>query len=164
MDTTTPTPRPATIVAVTSAEGGPEAVLERATKLARDAGSTVILWARDASGSFLESPLPTEWSGDGEQEQFGDRLAPKDLVAAGREPLARQVDALRGAGIDAWAWLPDKANAEQLSAYAADQGAQLVLVSSADDDLIGDLRDAAERGSDRAREGTAGPRVEAVPG
>lgn len=164
MDTTTPTPRPATIVAVTSAEGRHGAVRQRAAQLAKDAGSTVILWARDASGSVLESPLPTEWSGDGEEEQFGDRLGPRDLVAAGRQPLARQVDELRSAGVDAWAWLPDKANAEQLAAYAADQGAQLVLVSSADDDLIGDLRDAAERGSDRAREGTLGPRVEAVPG
>lgn len=163
MDASTPTPRPATIVAVTSAEGRHGAVRQRAAQLAKDAGSTVILWARDAAGSVLESPLPTGWSGDGEQEQFGDRLGPRDLVAAGREPLARQVDELWSAGVDAWAWLPDKASAEQLASYAAEQGAQLVLVSSADDDLLGDLRDAAERGSDRAREGTAGPRVEAVP-
>jgi hypothetical protein len=163
MDTTSPTPRPGTIVAVTSLEDH-EAVRKRAAALARDAGSTVILWARDADVSPLESPLPTDWSGDGEEDQFGDRLDPGDLEVAGREALGRQVAELREAGIDAWAWLPDKADAEHLAEYATDQGASLVLVSVADDDLIADLRDAADRGTDRDREGTIGPRVEAVPG
>ena len=161
--TTTPTPRPATIIAVTSADDGHLAVRQRAIALARDAGSTVILWARDADLSPLESPLPTGWSGDGEEEQFGDRLGPSDLEAAGRAPLARQVAELRDAGIDAWGWLPDTADAAHLAEYAADQGAQLVLISTADDDLIADLRDAADHGPDREREGTSGPRVEAVP-
>jgi hypothetical protein len=98
--------------------------------------------------SPLESPLPTDWSGEGEQEQFGDRLAPNDLVAAGREPLAQQVEELRGRGVDAWAWLPDPADAEHLAAYAADQGASLVLVSAADADLIADLRDVSAREGD----------------
>jgi hypothetical protein len=160
---TTPTPRPATIIAVTSQDDGHAAVRRRAAALARDAGSTVILWARDADVSPLESPLPTDWSGDGEEEQFGDRLDPKDLEAAGRESLGRQVGELRQEGVDAWAWLPDKADADNLASYAVDQHADLVLVSAADDDLIGDLRDAAERGSDRDREGTSLPRIEAVP-
>ena len=163
MDTTTPLPRPATIIAVTSAEDLHSAVRKRAIDLARAAGSTVILWARDADVSPLESPLPTGWSGDGEEEQFGDRLAPTDLEMAGRAPLARQVSELRDAGVDAWGWLPETADAEHLAGYAVDQQASLVLVSVADDDLIGDLRDAAERGGDREREGTTGPRVEAVP-
>ncbi|MBA2721178.1 MAG: hypothetical protein H0U52_18340 [Chloroflexi bacterium] len=159
----TPTPRPATIIAVTSEEGRHAAVRKRAADLAGDAGSTVILWARDADGGLLASPLPTQWSGDGEEEQFGDRLAPNELEAAGRAPLARQVSELREAGVDAWGWLPETADATHLAEYAADQGASLVLVSAADDDLIGDLRDAAERGGDRDREATSGPRVEAVP-
>jgi hypothetical protein len=163
MDTTTPTPRPSTIVAVTSAAGRHDAVRARAASLARDANSTVILWARDADVSPLESPLPTGWSGDGEQEQFGDRLGPEDLTVAGRQPLARQVAELRGEGIDAWGWLPEKAEAAELAEYAAGHGAQLVLLSSADEDLLSDLDAARTRGSDRDREGTAGPRVEAVP-
>lgn len=163
MDPTTPTPRPATIIAVTSEGDRHVAVRQRAVALARNAGSAVILWARDADVSPLESPLPTGWSGDGEEEQFGDRLAPNDLEAAGRAPLARQVSELRDAGVDAWGWLPDTADASHLAEYATEQGATLVLVSAADGDLIADLRDAAERGSDRDREGTNGPRVEAVP-
>jgi hypothetical protein len=159
-----PAPRHATIVAVTSAEDGPHAaVRRRAAAIAGSAGSTVILWAADASGSPLESPLPTDWSGDGEEQQFGDRLAPNDLVAAGQEPIARQVDELRGQGIDAWAWLPETADAEHLAEYASDQGASLVLVSTSDADLIADLRDVAAHDRDA---GGTGRRVtvEAVPG
>jgi len=156
---TAPTPLPAAIVAVTGDEPGRAAVVKRAAAVARDAGSTVILWDRDAAGSPLESPLPTDWSGDGEQEQFGDRLGPNDLVAAGREPLARQVGELRSAGLDAWAWLPDTADAEHLAAYAADQNADLVLVSADDDDLLADLRDLSRRDDAPASR----LRVEAVP-
>jgi hypothetical protein len=115
-----PSPRPAAIVAVTGHDNRREAVLKRAASVARAAGSAVILWDRDAATTPLESPLPTDWSGDGEEDQFGDRLAPNDLVAAGQEPLARQVDALRNDGIDAWGWLPNGAEADQLARYAAD--------------------------------------------
>jgi hypothetical protein len=155
-----PTPRPAAIVAVTSDDDRHAPVVKRASAVAPDAGSTVILWDRGAAVSPLESPLPTEWSGDGEQQQFGDRLAPNDLVAAGRERLARQVGDLRRAGIDAWGWLPSKTNAEDLARYAADQHADLVLVSSEDADLIADLRDLDEHDSSHP-----GPRlrVETVP-
>ena len=159
-----PSPRHATIVAVTTQDDSHAAVRKRAAMLGRQAGSTVILWAADASISPLESSLPTDWSGDGEKEQFGDRLGPDDLVAAGRESLARQVGELRGAGVDAWAWLPDNADAEHLAAYAADQGASLVLVAKDDADLIADLRDADEHGPDHRGGGLHGLRVEAVPG
>ncbi|HEY8437740.1 MAG TPA: hypothetical protein VIK65_03905 [Candidatus Limnocylindrales bacterium] len=156
-----PMPRPAAIVAVTGDDERHAAVVKRAASVALTAGSTVILWDRDAAGSPLESPLPTDWSGDGEQEQFGDRLAPGDLVAAGQEPLARQVDRLREEGIDAWGWLPEQADAEHLAQYAAGQRADLILVSAGDDDFLGDLRDlAARREADHAIEA----RVETVPG
>lgn len=155
-----PSPRHATIVAVTTADDDRHAaVRRRAATIAGPAGSTVILWAADATSSPLESPLPTDWSGDGQQEQFGDRLGPNELVAAGREPLADQVEELRGHGVDAWAWLPDPADAEHLAEYAADQGASLVLISAADTDLLADLRDA------QVKEPPGGRRlaVEAVP-
>src|SRR5437667_10503374 len=137
----TPATGPTTIIAVTSDKPRHEAVRRRAASIARDSGSTVILWDRDAEVSLLESPLPTDWSGEGEEEQFGDRLGPTDLMAAGQEPLARQVGALREAGIDAWGWLPDAADAVHLATYAADQQAELVLVSADDADVIADLRD-----------------------
>jgi hypothetical protein len=156
-----PKMRAITIVAVTSEDPRHEAVRRRAAAIARDAGSTIILWARDAEVSPLESPLPTEWSGDGEKEQFGDRLGPNDLMAAGREPLARQVGEMRKAGLDTWGWLPDKADAEHLATYAADQEADLVLVSAADDDLIADLRDVDAKDTETRSQRRA--KVEAVP-
>ena len=128
--------------------------------MARDAGSAVILWDRDAAVSPLESPLPTDWSGDGEQEQFGDRLGPNDLIAAGREALARQVGQLRQDGIDAWGWLPSRTEAEDLARYAEDQRADLVLVSSEDADLIADLRDLGDRDGPNGHQPV---RVETVP-
>jgi hypothetical protein len=157
----TPAPRHATIVAVTTQDDRHAAVRKRAASLARDAGSTVILWASDASLSALESPLPTGWSGDGEQEQFGDRLGPGDLEASGHELLARQVGELRDGGVDAWGWLPETADAEHLATYATDQGATLVLVSTADGDLIADLRDATDKARDGSHPGAV--RIEAVP-
>jgi hypothetical protein len=160
----TPAPRHATIVAVTTADDDRHAaVRRRAAAIAGSAGSTVILWAQDAKTSLLEAPLPTEWDGDGDQEQVGSRLGPNDLIAAGREPLARQVEELRGRGVETWAWLPDPADAEHLAEYAADQGASLVLVSTDDADLIEDLRDLASHESERPGGGRR-LSVEAVPG
>ena len=153
------TSRPSAIVAVIGGDERHPAVLNRAASVARPAGSTGIVWDRDAAGSPLEEPLPTGWSGDGEEEQFGDRLAPNDLVAAGHEPLAREIGRLRDDGLDAWGWLPDKADAEHLVKYAADQRADLILVSSADEDLVADLRELGEK-DDRAGAGRA--RVETV--
>lgn len=132
---------PATIVAVTSQAERHRSVVDRATALAIQSGATVILYLVDADLGIFESPLPTEWSGQGEKEQFGDRLDPRDLEAAGQGWLADQVRVVRAAGVDAWGWLPSKAGAESLATYAADQGADLVLVSSDDGDLIQALRE-----------------------
>lgn len=147
MDTTASRPGSDTIVAVTSDDARHASVRRRAVELARAASSTVILWARDADISPLEAPLPTDWSGDGEQEQFGDRLGPNDLEAAGRGALARQIGELRDAGIDAWGWLPETADADHLAEYARQQGAGLIIVSAHDADLV---------------DGIEGPRVESV--
>jgi len=159
----TPSARHATILAVTTEDDSHAAVRKRAAEVGRQAGSTVILWAADAAIGPLESPLPTAWSGDGEEDQFGERLGPNDLIAAGHERLAEQVGELRKDGVDAWAWLPDTADAAALANYAVEQGASLVLVSSADDDLMADLRDANTRADDGRGGGLRGLRVEAVP-
>jgi hypothetical protein len=127
--------RPSTIIAVTRREDGPEPVLERVAERATETGATVILYDIDASPSPLESPMPTNWSGDGEEEQFGQRLNTNDLEAAGQAQLADKVRALRAAGVDAYGWLPAKGDASTLVEYARAQAADLVLVSGDDDDL-----------------------------
>lgn len=156
--------RQATIIVVTAEDEAHATVRKRAADVAARDHSTVILWAADATTSPLESPLPTNWSGDGGTEQFGDRLGPNDLIAAGHEALALQVGELRQKGVDAWAWLPDPADATHLATYATEQGATLVLVAKADEDLMADLRDADERAADREGGALRSLRVEAVPG
>jgi hypothetical protein len=154
------TPR-ATIVAVTSGDQRHVPVLTRAAAAANERGAQVILWDRDADLGPFESPLPTEWSGDGEEDQFGSRLNASDLQAAGQPRLAERVRALEEAGIQASGWLPTKADAESLAEYAARQGADLVLLSTEDTDLISSLRDqAVENEPDSASEAI---HVEAVP-
>lgn len=135
---------PATIVAVTSRNDRHQHVVDRAAALASESGATLILFQIDAAPSPLESPLPTAWSGDGTEEQFGDRLDPGDLEAAGQAPLADQVRVVRAAGVAAYGWLPAKSDAESLVEYASNQAAALVLVSSEDEDLIEALRSLPE--------------------
>jgi hypothetical protein len=125
-----------------AAEDRHAAVRRRAAELARRDHAAVVLFDLSADMGLLEAPLPTAWSGEGEAEQFGERLTPNDLTAAGRQALADQVDDLRRAGVDAYGWLPNDANGSALLRYAIEQGAELVLVSAADKDLLDQLNQA----------------------
>jgi hypothetical protein len=122
-----------TIVAVTGEDDRFSAVRSRATALAAGGKGTVILYDLDAGGMFA-SPVPTEWSGEGEREltdkEAGprDRLDPDELDTAGRGAVAEQVRQMRSMGVDAWAWLPTTKNATDLAEYAQRQGASVVLV------------------------------------
>src|SRR3954463_6866492 len=99
-----------TIVAVTGEDERYPPVRSRATALAAGGRGTVILYDLDAGGLF-SSPVPTEWSGEGQRElteqEAGprDRLDPDELDTAGRAAVAEQVRQLRSVGVDAWAWL-----------------------------------------------------------
>ncbi|MFL5776446.1 MAG: hypothetical protein ACJ76W_09255 [Chloroflexota bacterium] len=126
----------ATIVAVTSDDPRHVPVLGRAAALARERDARVILFDLDADLGPFESPLPTEWSGDGEEQQFGSRLDANDLEAAGQPRLAERVRSLEDAGVDASGWLPPNADADALVDYAARQGAEIVILSTEDADLI----------------------------
>ena len=129
-----------TIVAVTGHEKPRQHLLERAESLGRDAGATVILFDRDADLGPLVSALPTAWSAEGDEDAFGDRLDPDDLETVGQAALAEQVRGLRAAGIDAFGWLPPKADAKSLAEYASKQGASTVLVSAEDSDIVDGLQ------------------------
>lgn len=156
----------ATLIAVTSEDTRHRAVVDRAAALARQTGATVILYDLDADMGPLESPLPTEWSGEGEQEQIPDRLDPEDLEAVGRAALADQVRAVRSGGVNAFGWLPSKADAASLAEYAAAQSADIVLVSTEEAELIDGFRSAAPadpEGSGPASRARERIRLEAVP-
>jgi len=124
-----------TVIAVTGEDDRFEPVRRAAFDRAKSEHATLILYDVDASESPLESPLPTEWSADGTDEEVGDRLGPEELEAAGRAAIAGQVREARGAGLDAWGWLPNDADREELMAYAARQPGAHVMVPRGDEHL-----------------------------
>ena len=129
------------IIAVVS-EDGSDPVRARAIELAREAGDDLILWDAESGGRLLEDPLPNQYSADGEEEQFGERLTVNDLEAAGRGPLARQVREAEAAGVRAWGWLPSDQKTETLRDYAARHGVGTVVVARGAE-IAGDLEAAA---------------------
>jgi nucleotide-binding universal stress UspA family protein len=130
---------PSTIIAIAGEDDRYAHVRRRAIERARATGATLVLFDVDARPSPLESPLPTNWSGQGEEEQFGDRLSIQDLEAAGRRPIADQVREAEAAGVQAFGWLPDSASADALRDYAARQRADLILVPAGDETFDADV-------------------------
>jgi hypothetical protein len=134
---------PRTVIAVTTEDDRYKAAREEAMQHARDAHATLILYDLDAGRSPLESPLPTEWDSEGEEEAVGDRLGPEELDASGRSAIADQVRRARADGLDAWGWLPAADDRETLVTYATKQPGPLVVVPDAETDLAEiDLADA----------------------
>jgi nucleotide-binding universal stress UspA family protein len=115
------------LVAYTGEDDDLAHVTRAALRLAGEDGARVILYDRDAA-SALSDPWPNQWGSQGEGAQFGDPLSDQELVKLGREPLARQVAAARGDGVDAWAWLPEKHGTDALVDYARRHGADLILL------------------------------------
>jgi hypothetical protein len=116
-----------TILAYTAEDGRLDAVRRAALELARPDGARLILYDVDAAGIF-QKPLPTNWSGEGSEREFGDVLGPGDLERAGRHAIASQVAEARAAGIDAWAWLPGELNARALAEYVGRVGADVIVI------------------------------------
>jgi hypothetical protein len=121
--------QPPTIVAVLGDERSSDPVVRRATELGREPGTRVVLYDVGATGSPLESPLPTEFASDGPDEGVPPLLTAADLDAAGQAPLATRVRALAEAGIDAYGWLPESDKLDDLAEYARAVGATRVLAS-----------------------------------
>ena len=117
-----------TVVAVTSEDDRLRKVRKEGIERALREHATLILYDLTAGEDPLESPLPTEWSAEGTDEDIGERLVPEELEAAGRAAIARQVQDARDRGLDAWGWLPGADDEKTLLAYAADQPDPLVLV------------------------------------
>jgi hypothetical protein len=134
---------PRTVIAITAEDDHYRATRLEAMDRARAAHATLILYDLDAGRNPLESPLPTEWDGEGEAEAVGDRLGPEELDASGRGSIADQVRRARADGLDAWGWLPAKDDRETLVTYALKQPAPLLVVPEDETDLADiDLADA----------------------
>src|SRR5439155_16834477 len=106
-----------TVIAVTTEDDRYAATRKEAAARASDARATLILYDLDAGGNPLESPLPTEWDAEDEDDAVGDRLGPDELEAAGRGSIAEQVRLARADGLDAWGWLPASDDRETLVEY-----------------------------------------------
>ena len=132
-----------TVIAVTGEDERFGRVRRAAVERALTEHATLILYDVDASVSPLESPLPTDWSAEGTEDEVGDRLGPEELEAAGRAAIAGQVRDARAQGVDAWGWLPNDADRDDLIAYASRQPGAHVMVPSGDEELsLEDLPDA----------------------
>jgi len=122
-----------TIVAVAAEDGRFDYVWRRGVELARERGANLVLFDVDAKPSPLENPLPTEWSADGEEQQYtgredeGKPLTVADLEAVGRGPIADLVRQASAAGVQAFGWLPEE-GAGELGEFAAREHAELVVV------------------------------------
>jgi hypothetical protein len=132
-----------TVIAVTGEDDRFAPVRRAAIERAKAAHATLILYDIDAVESPLESPTPTEWSAEGTEEDVGDRLGPEELEAAGREPIALQVEEARKQGVEAWGWLPSDKSRDALVEYATKEPGAIVLAPEGDADLdLGDLPEA----------------------
>jgi hypothetical protein len=131
-----------TVIAVTGEDDRFLPIREAAIERALDEHATLILYDIDAVESPLESPLPTDWSAEGTEDEVGDRLGPEELAAAGREAISRQVEEARRKGVDAWGWLPSDAGKDALLEYAGHQPSAQIVAPVDDPHL--DLRDLPE--------------------
>ena len=148
------TAQPECIIAYTSEDGRYDNVRDTAVEMARSSRAALILYDIDAAPRFIgEQPLPTEWSGEGDEKQWPHRLSPDDLERAGRHGVADQVRQARAAGVQAFAWLPGKRDSASLADYARQEKATLVLLPGRHEDpsfgerLRGETEDKLEEGS-----------------
>ena len=132
------------LVVMSSAEersADSERLLGRATEIARERDSALVLYDLGATGSIFESPLPTAWSAEGEEEAIPPTLDADDLEALGGAKLAERLRALEGSGVRARAWLPENDSVDHLAVYTARIGAATILTI----DGIGPDREALEK-------------------
>jgi hypothetical protein len=127
------------VIAVVSETERDVPVVRQATEIAQEAGLDLIFYDIEAPPSPLESPLPTNWSGEGEQQLFANRLRANDLEAAGRGALADLVSAAERSGLAAFGWLPAAGDDESLAGYAASERAEVVVVHPDHRDLTRDV-------------------------
>ncbi len=115
------------IVVIAGEDDRYQGALQRATDLAAKRGEPLILYDWDAP-SLLSEPMPTQWSSEGWDRQFPERLDPDQLDELGRGSIATQVREARASGVDAFGWLPSDHGPGGLAEYATGQSASIVVV------------------------------------
>lgn len=122
------------LLAITGDDDRYAKVRGEAMRRASSSGQILILYDMDAP-TFLGSPLPTWWSGEGSENMFSRRLDQVRLRAAGRAPIADQVAEAEAKGVKAFGWLPSQHGSGPISDYAKEQGATTIVVPAGQPDL-----------------------------
>lgn len=121
------TPAPSLIVAQVGEEPAEDLVHRAALSLATEAHARLVLYDADAA-SLLSEPLPSNWAGEGAEEEFGDLLSPDELTVLGRPELRDLVVEARSHGLDAYGWLAGGHGVDSITEYAERIAADLILV------------------------------------
>jgi hypothetical protein len=118
------------VIAVVTEDERSDAAIGLAARRGLEDRARVVLYDVQAAPSFLESPLPTEWSAQGDDDALPPMLTPEALRSAGQGALARKVQALADAGIDAYGWLPGGPGVQELADYAEGTGADEIIATA----------------------------------
>ncbi len=133
---------PRVIVAQVGEGGTGREVREAAIALADQSHARLVLFDADSAG-VLSDPMPSNWSSDGADDEFGDLLSPADLDVLGRPELRDMVAAARERGLDAHGCLAGARGVDSITAYAERIGADVVLVP--DEPAVPDALDLLEK-------------------
>ena len=104
-----------------------DAAVAAAIERAKSDGARLILYDVSAPGMWT-SPRPNIWAGEGEAAVYDKPLDPVALEKLGRHQFAVQVERARAKGVTAFGWLPKDSGGPAVAAYAASQGADLILL------------------------------------
>ena len=132
-----PRTRTPTVISVTSDDDRYAATRKAAAALAEQEGAELILYDWD-SATVLGDPLPSVWSAEGTDKDVPELLDEGALEAAGRHPIAQQVEQAKASGLSASAWLPSEKGTEALLKFAQEHGAVAIVVPADFEDLPDD--------------------------
>lgn len=156
----TQVPAPSLIVAEVGEGGARDEVRRAAVGLAERVHARLVLYDADAD-SLLADPMPSNWSAEGAEDEFGDLLSPDDLEVLGRPELRAMVAEARERGVEAHGWLAGGRGIDSIEDYAERIAADLILVP-ADEAGRGPIADGEEDVLLAAREVPARVRVGVV--
>ena len=121
-----------TVIAFAGEDDRYHAVSDYAAEIAEGEGARLILYDIDAAG--LQAPLPTTWSAEGTEEHFANGLLTAEMLEGlGRHELARQVAVHAAKGLQAFGWLPERAQVDALIEYAEAHEASVIVVPARSD-------------------------------
>jgi hypothetical protein len=133
------TPETGGCVIATIGTDADDAVVERATAIARDEHRRLILIDRSAESISGATPY-NDWRGDDDYRPAPDATVDAAIARReGRSDLAHHLESVAGAGVEVGGWFPTHAGLDGIrEAIERFDGAVLVVPASVRDPSIGD--------------------------